>query len=379
MTAKWSPILAAAAVLLPLAHADITYQETTKITGGSLKQMLKLAGAFSSQARQADSTVVTTVTIHGNRMVRSNPHQTDIIDLDQRSITFIDHDKHSYYVMTFQQMQQAMTDAIAKAKEQSAANPAQQPASNDGQMYFDAHVTSNGTTRVIDGLQAKEALVTITMLANAKADDGTRVNAGMAATSEMWLVPEIPGMDELRAFEQRMMQELSIDVTANQMSGLLAAQPGGTEALADLKKEVSKMQGFPVLQVTRVGVSPDGKPLAAPSVAPLPADKGNSSTAGNVTREVATDTGTQAAGSEVGKLGTFGRALGSSSLGAFMRHKPQPKSEPQPTTGSDAAAGVLLESQTSVDHFSTAPADASSFAVPAGYKQVTSPMPKNAK
>ena len=71
--------------------------------------------------------------------------------------------------------------------------------------------------------------------------------AGMAATSEMWLVPEFPGMEELRAFNLRMMQELSVDATANQMSGLLAAQPGGAEALADLKKEASKMQGFPVL------------------------------------------------------------------------------------------------------------------------------------
>lgn len=377
MTAKWFPILAATAVLLPLAHADVTYQETTKITGGSLKQMLKLAGAFSSQARQADSTVVTTVTLHGNRMVRSNPHTTEIIDLDQQSITFIDHDKHSYYIMTFQQMQQAMANAMAKAKQQSAASTNQQPAAASAQMNFDAHISSNGAVRTVDGMQAKEALVTITMIANT--NDGSNVKAGMAAASEMWLVPEIPGMKELRAFDQRMMQELSVDATANQMSGLLAAQPGGAEALAGLKKETSKIQGFPVLQVTRVGVSADGQPLAAPSVAPLPADKGDSSTAGNVTREVATDAGTQTASGEMGKLGTFGRALGSSSLGAFMRHKPQPKSAPQPSSDSSATAGVLLESQTSVDHFSTSPVDASSFDVPAGYKHVTSPMLKSAK
>jgi hypothetical protein len=96
-----------------------------------------------------------------------------------------------------------------------------------------------------------------------------------------------------------------------------------------------------------------------------------------VTREIGTDTGTQAASSEIGKLGTFGRALGSSSLGALMRHKPQPKAEPAASSGSPAAAGVLLESQTSIDHFSTAPADLSSLSVPAGYKQVTSPMLKH--
>jgi hypothetical protein len=377
MTKSWLRILAAATLFQPLAHADITYQETTKITGGSLKSMLKVAGAFSSQARQAEGTTVTTISLHDNRMVRSNPHTTEIIDLDQRAITFIDHDKHNYYVVTFQQMEQAMANIAAKAKQQSAASSKQQNSAAEAKMSFNAHIGSNGSTRTIDGLQAKEALVTVTMLANA--NDGSNVKAGMAATSEMWLVPEVPGMDELRSFNQRMAQELSIDTSATQISGMLAAQPGGAEALADLKKESSKMSGFPVLQVTRVGVSTDGQPLPAPSVAPVSNNQSNGASAGTVAGEIATDTTTQAANNEVGKLGTFGRALGSSTMGAFMRHKPQPKTEPTTTSGSAEAAGVLLESQTSIDHFSTSPVDSSVFGVPAGYKEVNSPMQKLAQ
>jgi hypothetical protein len=245
-------------------------------------------------------------------------------------------------------------------------------------MSFDAHITSNGGVKSIDGLQAKEALLTITMLASA--NDGTGAKAGMAATSEMWLVPEMPGMDELRAFNVRLGQELAVDMAASPVSGLLAAQPGGTEAMAELKKESTKLQGFPVLQVTRVGISPDGKPLPAPSVAPVASTQGSGSGSGAVAREVATDTGTQTANNEVGKLGTFGRALGSSSLGAFMRHKPShADSAPAaaPSSGSPDAAGVLLESQTSIDHFSQTAVDATNLGVPAGYKQVTSPMVKN--
>jgi hypothetical protein len=377
MKATWFLILASAALLLPLAHADVSYQETTQITGGSLQSMIKLAGAFSSQARQANAPTITNVVLHGNRMVRSNPHTTEIIDLDQQTVTVIDHDRRNYSVMTFQQMQQAMANAAAKARQQSVTSSNQQSASNGAQMNFAAHISSNGALRTIDGLQAKEALVTITMIANA--NDGSNVKAGMAATSEMWLVPEIPGIEELRAFNVRMAQELSVDTTANQVSGMLAAQPGGAEALADLKKEASKMQGFPVLQITRVGVSADGQPLPAPSVAPVSNSQPSPSNTGTVTREIGTDAGTQAAGSEIGKLGTFGRALGNSSLSAFGRHKPQPKAEPATASGNADAAGVLLESQTSIDHFSTSPADMSSFDVPAGYKQVTAPMLKNAQ
>jgi hypothetical protein len=166
-------------------------------------------------------------------MVRSNPHTTEIIDLDQQTMTFIDHDKHTYSVVTFQQMQQAMADAAAKAKTQSKGSTDSNH-SSDAQMSFNAHVSSNGATRTIDGRAAKEALLTVTMMANAT--DGSNAKGGMAATSEMWLVPDVPGEDELRDFNQRMAKELAMDTSASQMSGLLSAQPGGAQALADLKR-----------------------------------------------------------------------------------------------------------------------------------------------
>lgn len=371
MKMTWIPVLAGTVLLQPFTYADVSYQETTQITGGSLQSMMKLAGAFSSQAKQANAPITSTVAVHGNRMVRSNPHTTEIIDLDQQNITLIDHDKRTYSVMTFQQMQQAMANAAAKAKAQSAA-PDNSPSS--AQMSFDAHVSSSGATRNIDGRNAKEALVTITMLANS--NDSSNVKAGMAAASEMWLVSDVPGLDELRVFNQRMARELATDASANPMSGLLAAQPGGTEALAELKKEASKMSGVPVLQVTRVGISPDGKPLAAPSVAPVAQNKNGNSQAGKIGTEIATETGADEASSQIGKLGTFGRALGYSSMGAMMRHKPSgsAKTASPAAPENSGAANVLLESQSEMANFSTAPVDPTSFQVPAGYKQVTSPM-----
>jgi hypothetical protein len=374
MTKQWLFIFIGGMLLQPLAFGDVSYQETTQITGGSLQGMLKLAGAFSSQAKQASAPITSTVALHGNRMVRSNPHTTEIIDLDQHAMTFIDHDKHTYSVVTFQQMQHAMTDAAAKAKAQSKSS-ADAGTSNDPQMSFNAHVSSNGATRNIDGRDAKEALLTITMIANAT--DGSNAKGGMAATSEMWLVQDMPGQEELRAFNLRMAKELSVDTSANQMTGLLSAQPGGAQALADLKKEAAKMNGVPVLQITRVGVSADGQPLPAPSVAPMAQSKSGGSSAGKVTGEVATDTGTQVAGDQISKLGSFGRALGGSSMGALMRHKPSgssPAAPAQSNGGDPATAGVLLENQTETGNFSTAPVDQSSFEIPAGYKQVTSPM-----
>jgi hypothetical protein len=370
----YAVLFTGAALLQPYAKADVSYQETTQITGGSMVGMLKMAGTFSSQARQAAAPTTTNVTIHGNRMVRSNPHTTEIIDLDQQTMTFIDHDKRTYSIVTFEQMRQAMTNAAGKVKQQGG----QQPASTQGQMTFSAHISKSGATREIDGHKAKEALVTLTMIAST--NDGSNVKAGMAATSEMWMIDEAPGLAEMRSFNTRMAQEMGMDTDASPASALLATQPGAAQAMADLKKESAGISGLPILQVTRVGVSSDGQPLPAPSVAPLPqSQKTQGNTTGDVTRDIATNTGTQTANDQVSRLGSFGRALGGSTMGALMKHKHASADTTQSNNSSatdPATAGVLMESETRITGFSTASGGTSSFEIPAGYKQVTSPMAK---
>jgi hypothetical protein len=350
--------LAATALLQQLAFADVSYQETTQITGGSMVGMLKMAGAFSAQARQATQPTTSTIMIHGSRMVHVDSHTTEIIDLDQQSITYIDTDKHTYSIVTFAQMQQAMAKAAAQGKDKGS----QTSASSAQQMSFSAHISNSGATRQINGQTAKEALLTLTMLTTA--DDSSNTKAGMAATSEMWLVNDAPGMDEMRKFNQRLAEELAVDMDATPVASLLAAQPGSSQALADLKKESAKMSGLPVLQITRVGVSPDGQPLPAPSTAPLADDQKQGSS---------TDSGSQSTNEKPSRFGGFGRALG----GALMRQKSPASSDSDTASGKDSngtAAGVLLESQTQLFNFSTAPIEGGTFQVPAGYRQVASPM-----
>jgi hypothetical protein len=199
----------------------------------------------------------------------------------------------------------------------------------------------------------------------------------MAATSEMWLIQDAPGLAEMRQFNARMAKELAVNLDSGGMTSLLAAQPGGAQALEELKKESAKMSGLPVLQVTRVGMTPDGQPLAAPSTAPLAQSQKAGSTAGSVTQEVAAGTATQEASSQMSRLGTFGRALSGSSMSALMHHAPSTASPAPATAGGGvnaANAGVLLENQTELSGFSAAAVDTSGFQIPAGYKVVASPF-----
>ena len=129
MKSKWIALLAGGVLMHSFAFADVSYQETTQVTGGSLMGMLKMAGSFSSQAKQLAAPVTSTVMIHGGRMLHSNPHSTEIIDLDQQTITSIDHDKRTYSVVTFQEIQ----DQMAKAAKQKGAQPS---SSNGPQISF---------------------------------------------------------------------------------------------------------------------------------------------------------------------------------------------------------------------------------------------------
>ena len=69
--------LTAVFVLGPLAFGDASYQETSQITGGSLMDMVTMAGVFSSRAKQATAPTLSHVAVHGNRMARANPLTTE--------------------------------------------------------------------------------------------------------------------------------------------------------------------------------------------------------------------------------------------------------------------------------------------------------------
>jgi hypothetical protein len=73
------------------ARADFQYADTSKITGGSLKSMVKFAGIFSKQASQSLKPMSTTRYVKGNLMRTDNSDGSiHIIDLDQKLIIEID-------------------------------------------------------------------------------------------------------------------------------------------------------------------------------------------------------------------------------------------------------------------------------------------------
>jgi hypothetical protein len=331
------------------AHADYTYQETTQITGGSVVSMMKVAGTFSKQARQATDPVVSTIMVKGNKMIRIGKDTSEIIDLDAGTITEIDNQKKQYTTMTFDQMRQQMEAAMAKAKAQQAKQPQpQQPPPSDAQQVdvkFTVNVRNTDASRDVAGLNAKESIMTMTMDAT---DQTTGQTGSFAITNDMYLAPEIPGYSEVSDFYKLYAEKMGSVMSGAINSQMLAMmqQPAAGKGMADMVEEMSKLKGVPVLQIMRMGTTADGTPLPAASEAPLPSGPPPPSA------------------SDVAKAAV----MNSLPFGGFGKKK-QEAPPPAATSGQPIAA-VLIESTTQTTQFSQAPIDASQFNPPAGYKQI---------
>ncbi len=362
MKLRLAIVLVLCLALTPFGFADFQYQETTKITGGSIVSMMKLAGMFSKEARQANQPITSTVLVKGNRMAHISPETTQIIDLDKETITTIDHTKRAYTVVTFEQMKQQMQRAAEEARKKQAEQPKEQP-QNQTEMNFAVNVRNTGATKQVSGLDTNEAILTMAMEAK---DKQTGQQGALNITNDMWLAPDIPGYNEVREFERR--YAIKMGMIFNQALGpaLAAMQPGMAKGMGEMAKEMSKIKGTPVLQITRMGATPDGKPLPAASEAPLPPTPETPS-AGEVAKEGAKESATSAITSKIG-LGGFG------GFGHKKKKEEQPKEvEASQKTDQQPAAMVLMETSMEMVGFSSAAIDDARFQVPAGYKQVEPP------
>lgn len=332
----------------PILLADFQYEQTTKITGGLMASMARFGGARATQPQTA------TVAVKGNRMVHVSSNSASITDLDKETMTHVDFEKKTYSVTTFQQMREMMEEAARKMKGREGGD--------DANISFSASVKQTGQKKAVNGMNANEFIL---IMAMSGTDAKTGQSGAMNITNDMWMAPEISGYQEVRDFERRMAEKLG--ATFSGSNPLASMRPGMGKGLAEMAKEMSKLKGIPVMQVMRMGSTPDGKPLPAASEAP----ELSSQSQVNVGDAAGKAAGDAAIGSALGRLGGLGGVGG---LGGFGRKKKQdqqqdPPAQPQPAKPA-AGGGLLMETTTELSSFSSAPVDAAKFDVPAGFKQV---------
>lgn len=305
--------------------ADFTYHEKSTITGGAMMAMLKVMSVFSKKLTEP---IETTVSVKGDRMVHRTATHSTVIDLSSQTITSIDTQKKTYSVMTFEEMKRALEQMQQKMKDQKSGT----------EMNFKVSVDPTGKTRDIDGLTAKEMIVKMIMEGT---DQKSGQKGGMTITVDSWVGPAVAGYEEVRKFQVRMAEKLNWAPGGN----MFMQRPDVAQGYAEAAKEMSKLDGIPVLQIMSMGA--EGQPAAGGD---------------QPTQQPQQQQQQQAAPPTVG--GILGSRLG---LG---RKKQQPAQDTQNAPAGNSNPGSLLEMTMQLNSFSAGPVDESLFAIPAGFKKV---------
>jgi hypothetical protein len=401
MQSRIKKLLTLAMLISPmLCYADASYEKSTQITGGQLVDMLKNYAMISKQMKSLTDPKSEITMVHGNQKAVVSRDSTEITDLDRQVIIRVDNTKKTYSVMTFAdmrkmmaempqkmaQMQQQMKDAQARAAQQPG-----QAIPPNLQFNFTTSVTEPGVSKVVNGQNATQQILTMKMTVTDSNNPGT--NVAYTLTTEIWTTPDMPPeMKEVQDFDMRFAKALmaGVDLAAFKnmaansnaaMAQMFGGKPGAAEAFAQMQKELAKIKGTRILEIQRMGGTGTG--IAAP---PTSGAGGSSTTpppsGGSAAGQVASDTAKNTAAGESGRLGIPGSALGGALMSAWGRHKakpaapaPAPAATTSPAPATQTTVDVtLMEMTTQTNNFSREVIPSSVFEIPSGFKQVPSPM-----
>jgi hypothetical protein len=353
------------------ARGDFKYSDTAKITGGTLKSMMKTVGLFSKQASQAMKPMTQTHYVKGNFMRSDDAEgKVQIIDLGGRRILEIDPQKRTYTEITFEEMKAAMQRAQERAqqKQDSEVKPENKAATDskaDPKANINAKVTMTPGTasRQIQGLTANEMKMQIDMVIQGQQQNGqaaqpSAANSGTITTSiDSWVAPAVPGYEEVADFYKRMAKEISWVPPSN-----IRVDPRVTQSMDEVQKNSTALKGLPLLQylsMTMAGHNGTGDSSADANSSGANGSSSDSSR----TRSSSSDTPTNASDAMMKGLGgLFNKKKKKDEAAADQSNSQNP---PPPST-----PGALIEMTIEVTSFSNGALDASLFEVPAGFTRV---------
>jgi len=369
--------------LLPLAgglaRADFSYVETTKVTGGSLLRMMRFVpGGTKSLTDPTQNSVY----LKGNRMATFNNKSGQIIDLDKETITHIDFEKKTYSVMTFAEMAQMMAEMQKAAQQRMAEAKAKQPeAESNAKMDMKVDIKETGISKSINGLDAKQFVMTVEMLVSAESQAQQAPSpVGMATkiVSDMWMASTLPGYEEVQAFQKKVAMKL-VTSSMPAMNPMMFQQRGSSEMYKRMAEEGSKLQGTPILTVTRMmgPGGPGGPGAQGPDMSQV-GDAAKQEAANDAQAEAAR----QAAMASGGRMGGLAGAAAGGMLGGLGRKKPQQQPKEQAPPPSQAQSGsttdnIMLETTAEKSGFAQGSVPAEKLEIPAGFQQVEPEMKKN--
>jgi hypothetical protein len=227
--------------------ADVRTEQKTQVQfGGMLGRVMNLFGG-----KAAREGITSTVLVKGDRKVTTSNNTSQIIDLAEEQVYDLDLRRRTYKVTTFAEMRRRLEEAQRKAqedarKQQDRESP-EAATGEEPEVEVDFEVKNTGETKTINGFDTKQSLVIITVREKGKTLDES---GGLVLTSDMWLAPEQPALDEVGDFDRRYAEKLYgglVGVSADQMAMALAMYPMLRQAMERMNAEGDQVEGTAIL------------------------------------------------------------------------------------------------------------------------------------
>jgi hypothetical protein len=340
------------------ARADFKYTDTSKITGGSLKSMMKFAGVFSKQASQSMKPMSSTRYVKGNVMRTDNSDGSiEIFDLDRKLVIHIDPQSKTYSQATFDEIR----EAIKRAAEENKQKMQKDSKGKDAQVNMNAKVsaTPGVSGRTINGYTTNEMKVEIEMEVTAQQQPdgqaaeqpGGPVSVTMMTRIDSWIAPDVTGYAEVTEFYKKMAKEMNWLPPAG-----ININPQISQSMQEVQKNQALYKGLPILQYMSMSMAGAQGAAANSQNGESQSSASSNSTPTNPSEALVKGLG-----------GLFGKkkkkddaAAADSSASSSNSNPPPPPSVP----------GSLIEMTLEMSAFSDAKLDPALFTVPAGYTQV---------
>jgi hypothetical protein len=228
--------------------ADMKSRQKTQVKfEGMLGRMM---GMFGGKA--AKEGVISTVAISGDRMMTVNDQSGELIDLAAEKVYSIDFKGKSYKVKTFAEIRKEWEEAQAEMKKQAAEARQEPEQKGEVEYELDFSVDKTGARKTVSGYDCQQVIMTIAARQKGKKlEDG----GGMVMSTDMWMAPTIPAMQEQAAFMQRYMTKLfgsDSETMARDLAQAMAMYPQMKTAMERMKKEAVKLEGTAVLTTMKI-------------------------------------------------------------------------------------------------------------------------------
>jgi hypothetical protein len=220
-----------------------------------------MMSALGPLSRQARAPIVMTTIVKGNRMARITKDNTNIVDLDQETITEIDHARKTYSVVTFARMEQAMEDAMARVQDARNQRGKLEADNPNVEASFKVDAKATGQTKTVSGLEAKEVVLTMTMEAT---NTDTAQGGALKVVTDSWM-SNVAGYEEVKQFQRKMGEKMGY-LFGSGMASLGQMRPETLKGFEEVAKEMAKAEGVPVESTMKMGAQATGTDSnAAPS------------------------------------------------------------------------------------------------------------------